>query len=72
MAGLNLGRSSMNTAYVAPANPPSASGTSATALAFGAAQVTSAGVGRKAAVGGTAAGVASLVLLVLLWHSLPR
>ena len=72
MAGLNLGGRTSVT-YVQPSNPPSASGTSATALAFGGAQVaTSAGIGKTAAIGGSALGAASLVLLVLIWKSLPR
>ncbi len=69
MAGLSLGGRTAVT-YVQPTNPPSASGTSATALAFGGAQVS--GTGKTAATGGTIVGIASLVLLVLMWKSLPR
>lgn len=72
MAGLNLGGRTSVT-FVTPTNPPSATGQSATSLAFGGAQVASGGqAGDTAAIGGTALGVASLVLLVLIWKSLPR
>lgn len=70
MPGLNLGARTSVT-YVQPSNPPSAAGTSATALAFGGAQVTDT-TGKTAATGGIIAGAASLVLLVLIWRSLPR
>lgn len=73
MPGLNLSGSARTSAsYVQPSNPPSASGTTATSLAFGGAQTANADVGKTAAVGGVSVGVISLVLLVLIWHSLPR
>jgi hypothetical protein len=74
MAGLNLtgANTKISQTFVAPAAPPSASGTSATALAFGGAQMTQSNAGRNGTFGGVGLGVVSLVLLVLVWHSLPR